>query len=197
MADPTPNIKGALIRSFLIWYTAEGSQERTARLLNRIPRDLLELFDPRLPDLGMLDASWYPVTAVHRMMDVLVDGLNPDQRRQLAKQIARVAMEGTIKGVYRWLFEMMMTPDRYAQRAQMLFSRSHDTGIMTKTVTAPNAHLSVVRDWPGHHPFLCELLLYSSIPVYEAMGCHHVIPTRHSCVSEGGTECSYTVAWSE
>jgi hypothetical protein len=191
------HIKGSLLKPFFLWYTAEGGQERTARLLDHMPPALLPLFDPRSPDIGILDATWYPAQAVHVLCDALLVDRTPLQRTQLAQASARVSMTATLKGVYRWLFDVIMTPQRYADRAQMLFSRFFDTGVIAKTETAPNTHLTVIRGWASHHPHLCELVLHSSVAVYEAMGCRHVVSKRLGCVSDGAAECSYTVTWTD
>jgi hypothetical protein len=188
-------MKGSHIRQFFVWYTDQGGQERTARLLERVPVWFRGLFDPRSPDLGILDSTWYPAESIHALVDGLLEGLTPQQQSQLARDGARIAIQATLKGVYRWLFQMMMTPDRYLRKAQVLFSRYNDPGELIKTETAPNTHLSVVRGWTGHHPYMCELLFYSSIAVYEEMGCRNVAGERLSCVSKGDVECRYSVHW--
>jgi hypothetical protein len=202
VVEPSPSLaqarmKGSHVRQFFVWYTEQGGQERTARLLYRVAERYRQLFDPKSADLGILDSTWYPAESIHSLVDGIIDGLTPSERTQLARDGARIAIQATLRGVYRWLFEMMMTPERYVRKAQTLFSRYNEPGVLTKTETAPHTHLTVVRGWTGHHPYMCELLFYSGIAVYEAMGCRNVVGRRLGCVSEGATECSYTVRWDE
>jgi hypothetical protein len=200
IVEPSPSyaaarMKGSHVRQFFAWYTEQGGQERTARLLSRLPEEHRKLFDPRSPELGILDSTWYPAPSIHGLVDGIIEGLSAAERTQLARDGARIAIPATLRGVYRWLFEMMMTPERYVRKAQTLFSRYNEPGVLTKTETAPNAHLTVVRGWTGHHPYMCELLFFSGIAVYEAMGCRNVVGQRLSCVSNGDSECSYSVRW--
>jgi hypothetical protein len=188
-------MKGSHVRQFFVWYTSQGGQERTTRLLNYVPETYRPLFDPRSPDLGILDSTWYPAASIHALVDGLTDGLSSRERTALAREGARIAIQATLRGVYRWLFEMIMTPERYLKKAQTLFSRYNEPGVLTKTETAPNMHLTVVRGWTGHHPYMCELLFYSGIAVYQAMGCKNVVGERLSCISDGASECSYNVRW--
>jgi hypothetical protein len=99
--------------------------------------------------------------------------------------------------VYRVLFETMMSPARYAKNAQKLFSRYYDAGTMTKTALSPTSHRSTVTGWQAHHPFLCELLLYTGVYVYRAMGCKDVKMERTACVGDGASECTFLTTWSE
>jgi hypothetical protein len=188
-------IKGSHMRPFLAWYTSQGGQERTGRLVDGVPEQYRSLFDPLRPDLGILDSSWYPAEPIHALLDGILEGVSAGDRTSFAREGARVAMEATLRGVYRFLFEMMMTPDRYLKKAQVLFSRYNEPGTVTKTEIAPRTHLSVIRDWTGHHPYICELMFYASIAIYENMGCRNVVGRRIACVSEGAAECRYTIEW--
>jgi len=190
-------VKGAHVRAFLIWYTAQGGQERSARLLEHVAPEHRPLFDAACPDLGVLDATWYPATAIHGILDGVLNGLTMAEEEALARQAATVMMQTTLRGVYRWLFEKMMTPERYMRNVQVLFSRYHDTGVITKIEVTPNTHMTVVRDWAGHHRYICELLFQASIVTYEAMGCREVVGNRLKCVSAGASECAYTITWKD
>jgi len=188
-------IKGAHTRAFLAWYTAQGGQARTTRLLERMPERYRSLFDPGSADLGLLDSFWYPAEAMHIVIDAMLDGLDAQTRSRLAREGARAATEATLKGVHRWIFERVMTPERYLPRAQLLFSRYYQPGEIVKTEPAPFTHLSVFRGWTGHHPFICEMLFHSAIVVYGAMGCRGVSGARLRCLSEGAPDCAFSVCW--
>jgi hypothetical protein len=189
-------IKGANVRPYMAFYTQHYGQERLSQLVDRVPRAHQPLFDRSSPDLGVLDATWYPAEAVHALLDGIRDsvGTGPEADT-FAREAARFMMRTTITGVYRWLFHMMMTPERYAAKAQLFFSRYHDTGVMTKTPDGPHTHVTEIREWHGHHPIICDIVLHSSTVTYEAMGCRNVRAQRLSCVSRGGTECRYSVSW--
>ena len=61
----------------------------------------------------------------------------------------------------------------------------------TKRVTA------VVRDWPGHHLFLCETFIEVTGLTFEKMGIKDVRASRVACVSGGAPACTAVVAWEE
>ena len=67
---------------------------------------------------------------------------------------------------------------------------------MTKTRLGDHGHLTVVRDWPGHHPVLCSFLVHTAQFVYGALGCRDLRIRRTACIDEGADECRFEVLWS-
>jgi hypothetical protein len=188
------SLKGAGIVPFLRWYCGHFGEEQLRRAASALPAADRAHFDLRDGLLGVLASSWYPAPVVHALLDRL-QLEHPGQRELLAREGARAVIDTTLRGVYRWLFETMMTPERYGRNAQKLFSRYNDTGVMTKEPLPPAGHLSRVRDWSGHHPLLCDMLLHTADYVYSALGCREVKVRRVTCVSEGAPECRFDITW--
>ena len=189
-------IKGVAIRVFFKWYREKLGAAYVTERIAQLPPEIRSAFDPTDEQLGILDSEWYPAGLVHALLDSAARGLSPVERRQLMRDGARVALAATLRGVYKLLFDSMMTPDRYLRRAQSLFSRYFNTGTMTKVAEGPYAHLTLITDWGSHHPLLCDFILYTAETVYGAMGCQNVESTRLSCISDGGELCSFRVTWS-
>lgn len=190
-----PLIKGEAVWQFVRWYIANWNEARLASFVREIPPELGAAFDLQAPHLGVIASSWYPARAVHALIDRMLEGYTEEQRVAFARQAARVTIEASLKGVYRFLFETMMTPTRYANRSQTLFSRYYNTGTMTKTPLGPRSHLTVVSGWTGHHPVLCDVLLYIGEAIYPYLGCRNVAVRRLECVSSGAEMCRYKVSW--
>jgi hypothetical protein len=190
-----PKVKGVAIREFVWWYGQKHGQERLSRAVTHMraaERSLLVAGDAHL---GVISSDWYAAATVHALLDALTLGASEAERQELAREGAQAAIQATLRGVYRLLFQAMMSPDRYARDAQKLFSRYYNTGLMEKTATSPTSHRSVVREWTSHHPLLCDFILYTGIYVYGAMGCRDVALKKTACVSRGDRECVFTVDW--
>jgi hypothetical protein len=199
-ADPAPaavdaRIKGAGILPYVRWYAQRWGPERLTRMSDGIPAAYRHHFDLPDPHLGVLPSVWYPAPAIHGLLDRMLAEHPLSEHEMLAREGARAIIDATLTGVYRWLFETMMTPDRYARNAQKLFSRYHEPGVMTKTPLGGAGHLSVVRDWTGHHPLLCDFLIHTADYVYHALGCQDLLIRRTSCVSQGGPDCRFEITW--
>jgi len=192
---PGARIKGEGIRQFLCWYLEHFDEERLAARVAELPEEARAVFDPSQPNLGVVSSTWYPAYAFHALLDAMLEAYDEDQRRRFARDAARVTIERSLKGVYKFLFESFMTPERYARRAQSLFSRFYDTGKIEKRIIRPNLHRSIIRGWTSHHPVLCDVMLYMGEHVYPMLGCKHVKAERISCLSTGDIECVYDVSW--
>jgi hypothetical protein len=190
-----PKIKGAGIREFFKWYLDKFGPDYVAARLAQLPEEVRQQIVPNDPHLGVEAGEWYPAELVHALLDSAALGMSPNDRKALMREGAQAALKSTLRGIYKLVFDVMATPDRYARRAHGLFSRYFNTGTMTKIVESPGAHLSLIHDWGSHHPLLCDFVQYTAETVYGAMGCKNVVSTRLSCISHGGEFCSFRVTW--
>jgi hypothetical protein len=194
--SPEPRVKGAAIREFLLWHDAQVGHEQTLRLIEGIPPGLARLLTPAEPGFGILGATWYPSSLVHPMLDRLAAGTR-DGGRQFALDANRVVVPRMIRGIYRVLFDAVATPDRYAQHVGRLWRRLHTTGDRRMQIVAPGEALSTVERWPGHHPMLCWITIYTMAFIFEAMGYTRWSVDRVACVSSGGARCETILRFHE
>jgi hypothetical protein len=194
--EPRGKIKGSGIQPFIVWYTSQWGHGRLVAAAERMPPELRAGFDLRDPHLGVLPSQWFAAGPIHTLLDNLLEGHTPEQRQRIAHDGARAIIESTLKGVYRWLFEMMMTPERYGRSAHKLFSRYYEPGTMVKTPLGDRGHLSVVTNWVSHHPLLCDFLIHTAEYVYGGLGCKQVQVRRTACISEGAGDCRFEITWS-
>ncbi len=189
-------IKGAGIHPFLAWYAGAWGEERLRRAAARIPpADAIALGFTGEDRFAILSSSWYPAPPIHSFLDALLADHTEAERDRIAREGSRAIIDATLRGVYRLLFATMMTPDRYARSAQTLFARFYDPGAMHKE-PIDGGHLTIVREWTGHHPLLCTFLVHTAEYVYAALGCRDVTARRVQCVASGAPECRFEVVWS-
>jgi hypothetical protein len=189
-------IKGAGIQPFLRWYVSAYGHERLRRLAEPIPPALREDLDLADTALGVLPSTWYNAAAVHAILDAMEADHTPQERDTIVREGARAIIESTLTGVYRWLFQTMMSLDRYAGSAQKLFSRYYEPGVMTKTPLGETGHLTVVEGWGAHHMMMCDFILHTAVYVYGVLGCKDFRVRRTSCVGQGGVDCRFEMTWS-
>jgi hypothetical protein len=183
-----PKVKGALVREMLLWYGARFGHEATARLAEAVPPHLASLVDASQPALGILAASWYPMALITPMLDRVLEGCH-DEGRELARDANRDVVPRLIRGVYRIAFRAVASPELYARHVARLWRRLHTTGDRSMTLRAPGEALSVVENWPGHHPLVCWLTIYTMAYVFEAMGYKQWTVERLCCVGHGAARC--------
>lgn len=196
MAD-LGKIKGAAFREFLLWHAARNTEAVLVDATERVPAELRSELDVARPGLGVLASRWYPAELVHALLDALVAGRTASELDALALDAAEVIMGRTLRGVYRTLFSMLATPDRYQQYGGKLWGQHYDSGRLVFTSSEPGRHRIEYVGWRGHHPFICRLNCAASVPIYSAMGCEQVAISERQCVADGSVTCGVAVRWSE
>lgn len=188
-------IKGNAIREFIAWYCGQGERERLTAAIRGLTLEEQALFDLEHRALGILPSTWYPMETVHHLLDRVLGGMRPREVEALASAGGRVTAEAMMTGLTRAIFTAVMTPSRFARLANMAWRTSYDTGWVDNTVLAANRHRAVVREWRGHHGFLCKLNVAVKARIYAAMGCEGVVIEDRYCVDEGRGECGSLIAW--
>jgi hypothetical protein len=185
---PEPRVKGAVVREMLLWYEDRFGHDALARLLRRIPREQAQLLAPGAPAFGVLASTWYPSSLVNAILDVVCEETD-DEGREIARMANAVVVPRMIHGVYRVLFTLVATPERYARHVPRLWRGLHTTGERTMKIRAPAEAFSATESWAGHHPTLCWVTIYTMAYVFEAMGYRTWDVDRIACVSHGARRC--------
>lgn len=188
-------IKGAAFGGFASWYQTHGDSERLRAVTLALQEQHPDLFDADHPSLGILPSHWYPAELVHDFLDRLLEGEPPSSLSRIAEQAADEIMKTTIRGVYKSVFAVLVTPDRYMKHVDKLWSLHYDSGRPVVEKVGPKEHRVTYVGWRGHHPMICRLNAASGKPIYTAMGCKDVVVRRIGCVSEGASRCQNTISW--
>ena len=188
-------IKGAAFREFLRWYSNEYSHERLVAALVAAGSRVDDTLERESPLLGVLANAWYSSTTVHALLDELTRGFAPEERATLAERASEAVMAATLHGVYKALFRLMATPERYAKYAPRVWTTYYDSGTVNIDLSGNRAE-STIRNWSAHHPFMCELNRGAAGAIYRAMGCQNVQVKRIACIESGAPECRFVTTWS-
>jgi hypothetical protein len=183
-----PAIKGSMMRELLLWHDRRFGHDETVQLAQDLPPEARALIDTTQPALGILSASWYPMSVTHPMMSRVAER-GGNEGRDFAMQANREVVPRMIRGIYRTMFDVAATPELYAKHVGRLWRRLHTTGERSMDLRAPGEALSRVDRWTGHHPLACWLTIYTMAFVFEAMGFKHWTVERLTCASHGADRC--------
>lgn len=189
-------IKGVVIREFAQWHGERFGREPFAAAVRSTEPLYPGVLDAKREAYGLLASMWYPAPLVHGLLDYLTDGVTDAELTRLAEDAANVIMGRTLRGVYRTMFRMVASPDRFARFGHSLWGQHYDTG--RNDIERVDVRIHRVRyiDWHGHHPFICRMNMAASRPIYEAMGCRDVHYVPQGCVTHGAAVCENVIRWS-
>jgi hypothetical protein len=196
MALPTggTHTKGAAIRSFLSWYERRD-KKRLLAALDVVPPEHRAMLDASRDALGVLPSVWYPSPLVHGLVDGVTGGMSEDELSRLAEDGAEVIVRESMTGIYKMVFSLLVTPERYAKNANRIWKMFHDSGTTEIAIVGPAEQRARISGWRGHHPFICRLNRASTAELYRAMKCKNVVLTDEKCVSRGHDVCVSRIVW--
>ena len=132
---------------------------------------------------------------MHELLDRLTEGFTEPQLEHLAQEAATHVMRVTLRGIYKTMFSLIATPERYARHVPKLWRVHYDNGEPAVVTRAPGEHHITFMGWRSHHPFGCRLNMAAALPIYGLMGCRDVRWRRAHCKSSGGNHCTCIVTW--
>lgn len=182
MTAREPAIKGLAFREFVHWYERTRGEAAMTRAFEAMAPALERAGLVREREcFGILPGSWYPVSIATGLLEHIATGHGIEERNAVLREGARHTLEVTLRGVYRVLFQKLMTPERHAQYTQKIWSNFYNTGTVTGRVVEEGRAEQTVTDWAGHHPLLCELSIWTLTTMYEMMELRSVRVRRTSC----------------
>lgn len=187
-----PGLKGVIVTEFLRWYGGRYGKEEMARHVEHLSRRPV---DAEQSGQKVMPFAWYPMSRVRTFLDAMVKDLPPQGRILVAREAGWASTGAALQEVYRPMFRALTSPARFRKLEGTMWRFFNNTGTGELLAERPNVHMSVVRSWAGHHPFLCEAAAGSRLVIYEAMGCRAVKIERVSCVDEGGADCRHRFTW--
>ncbi|HKU37330.1 MAG TPA: hypothetical protein VJR89_04265 [Polyangiales bacterium] len=190
-------IKGAAIRDFIAWYAREHDLERLKRAIRQLPEQAQAAFDFNHGALGVLPSTWFEAADVHRVLDILTEGLSPAAYEELARTGGHATVQGLMTGVQRIVFTRFMTPGAYSKLATIAFRLNYDAGEVVTEELGPRRHAGNVLGWTAHHPFLCRMHVAIKVEIYAAMGCQGARIEQRYCRSDGDARCGSIIVWDE
>ncbi len=192
---PTPHVKGSALAYWLAWYAERHDPSALARIAARIPAEARGDIDPASPTLGVIPTAWYPALAVGQILDGVTEGMSAKERARLIEESTAAGVEQGIRGIFRLAFELLATPERYAKHIQRFWNQLHDTGTRRVEIVGPGEAISIIEDWPGHHPLLCAVTMETMAAVFRRMGLEDVEVVRVECVGAHDERCKAIVRW--
>lgn len=189
------NIKGAAFREMILWMEANVGKSALSAGYDHLRPEHRAVIDPDAPAMGIVTSTWYPQIVAQELAEAACDARPDYPREETIRDFVRYQMDKTLRGIYRMLFELMVTPERASKHIQRMWRLHYDTGQVTWNVEAPGLMRAAMHDWPGHSRDGCEMLRQAEIYYLVLMGCKGVNSMRTACVARGHEACVSRVTW--
>lgn len=192
-----PAIKGAMVREYLAWYAQRFGREAAANLFEGMSGGERLGLDNQREAFGFLANEWYPVTVVHHMLDRMEAAHGTEAMPALIREGTSRMVEASLRGIYRYLFRVIANPTSYTRHIQKAWRSLHNTGERQITLLGEGRAESTIRNWAGHHRWLCRTTNETMRRIFEIMGYARVELDIQQCVSNGDRLCRTMLSFSK
>jgi hypothetical protein len=198
MEKPPSRAKGVAFKELLVWLDQRLGRDQLKLALARLPPEYKGIVRLEDDNFGILSSSWYPFPCVHKLLDALTASMTKQERFELAQDASRAVMEVTLHGIYKAVVRAFVSPTLYAKFATKLWTSYYDSGEF-KVIISDDGHSAdcTIRNWSGHHPFVCDMNLAAATAIYDAMGQKGALTRRVACIVEGAGFCRYVTTWGD
>jgi hypothetical protein len=190
--------KGVAFKELLVWLDRKLGRDKLLHAITRLPPEYQGIITLDTANFGILSSSWYPLPCVHKLLDGMTSGMSRQERYLLAQEASRVVMDITLKGIYKAVVRAFVSPTLYAKFATKLWQSYYDSGDF-RVIISENGQSAdcTIRNWGGHHWFVCDMNVTAATAIYQAMGQVGVASERLSCIAEGAPYCRYVTTWGD
>jgi hypothetical protein len=196
MSAESPRMKGAMLAEYLRWYSAHYDVAPVRRVIETDADARVFGLDPSRPTFGIVTSEWYPATMFHRIVDAGLSHLSDAERAKLLRDATDAVAATMLNGLYAVLFTLVATPERYSRHIQRAWRQLHDTGERQVRIVRAGEAESIIRAWPAHHRYLCQMVHETTRAVFSHMRVGSVSVEQERCIDDGAPECVARVRWS-
>lgn len=190
--------KGVAFKELLVWLDRKLGRDKLVTAVARLPPEYQGIITLDTANFGILSSSWYPLPCVHKLLDGMTTGMSRQERFILAQEASRVVMDITLKGIYKAVVRAFVSPALYSKFATKLWQSYYDSGDFRVIISEDGRSADcTIRNWGGHHWFVCDMNITAATAIYQAMGQIGVSTERLSCIGEGAAYCRYVTRWGE
>lgn len=196
LASSRGNFRGSGVVGAWAYFEERYGRAAVHGVVTAITPELRALVAPNSANLGFLPTKLYSYPLVGAIVRAMINVVRPADEDTFIRELAQAGMDRTLTTVNRLMLHYMVTPERYAARAQQIWSLYHDSGVVTVLPSKSNEYRVQLSDWPSHDAVVCRLCLEARRRSLEYMGAVITEARREKCQSWGHDVCTHLFSWS-
>lgn len=190
------NFRGAAVLGSFQYFEERYGRAAVHTVIAALSPEMRAQVSPTAPHLGFLPTRLYSYALIGAVVRAMIAAVRPPDEDAFLAEIASAGMDRTLTTVNRLMLHYLVTPERYAARAQEIWSLYHDSGVVTVLPSKPNEYRVQLTDWPNHDTIVCRISMEARRRGLEHMGAIITEARRERCQAWGHAECTHAFRWS-
>ena len=189
------NLAGGALVPAVTWFIERNGNAAASAVVSELPSQFRPLVTPHAPALGLLTARAYPYPFVGALVDTMTKVVRAKDADVFIEGLTRAGIDASLGMVMSVVLRYGVSPRGFARRAQELWDKFHDSGLVTILTNEENGYVAQVSHWPAHHAAVCKMSLYGRKRIVERTGARDVVAVREKCQAWGHDVCVARLRW--
>ena len=189
------NLAGGALVPAVEWYIERFGNAAASAVVSELPPQFRAHVKPHTAALGLLTARSYPYPFVGALVDTMAKVVRAKEPDVFVEELTRAGIDASLGMVMSVVLRYGVSPRGFARRAQELWDKFHDSGLITVLTNDEHEYVAQVSHWPAHHATVCKMSLYGRKRIVERTGARDVVAVREKCQAWGHEVCVARLRW--
>jgi hypothetical protein len=189
------NLSGEALVHAVDWYVEKYGNAAAAAVVAELPAAYRSLVRPNAQSLGLVSARRYPYAFVGALVDTMSKVVRAKDHDRFLAEMTDAGIDGATGMVMSVVLRYGVSPRGIARRAQELWDKFHDSGLVTVQVFGETEYVATVSHWASHDANVCKMTVQARRRIIERTGARDVVAIREKCQAWGHDVCIARVRW--
>lgn len=189
------NLRGSAVSGGLHHFADRYGKAAIHEIYARQPANARVWMNPHAPMLGLLPTRLYPYPIIGQLLRTMAQVVHASDEDSFLRTLTNAAIDNTMSTVNRLALRWLVSPERYAARAQDVWDLYHDSGRVTVLPSSKNEFILQIDDWPNHDVTVCKVCVEGRRRILELIGVRPIEARRSKCRQWGDSTCVQYLRW--
>jgi hypothetical protein len=189
------NLAGGAVVPAVGWYVEKYGNAAAHAVISELPSQHRHFVTPHQPALGLVASRSYPYGFIGDLVDTMAKVVRARDPDRFLAEFTAAGIDASIGGVMSIILRYGMTPQGFARRAQELWDKFHDSGLITVLENSEHEYVAQIAKWQSHHVSVCKMSVFGRQRIIERTGARDVVAIREKCQAWGHDVCVVRVRW--
>jgi hypothetical protein len=189
------NLSGEALVHAIDWFVERHGNAAAAAVIAELPSAYRHFVRPNAPSLGLASSRRYPYAFVGALVETAGKVVRARDLDRFIAELTDAGIDASTGMVMSVVLRYGVSPRGIARRAQELWDKFHDSGLVSVQLVGETEYVATVSHWASHDATVCKMTTQARRRIIERTGARDVVAIREKCQAWGHDVCVARVRW--